>query len=67
MTEIWATLKLIIKFYPEVKAFVNMIKKAANEAQIKRGLSRLERSFQHGDSIEDTADSARRINDEFKL
>jgi hypothetical protein len=41
MSEIWTTIKLIIKFYPEVKAFLLVIKNGYDKAVLKRNLIKL--------------------------
>lgn len=68
--DIWTTLTLILKNWKYVVQFVQIIdsaiQKGYNELQLKKSLNRLERGFREAKTVQDSASSARDINDSFR-
>jgi hypothetical protein len=67
---IWESIVLIIKFWPHVIRFLEIIQKGiekgVNEADLSKGLERLEKGFIDAKTIKETADAAGSINDSFR-
>jgi hypothetical protein len=68
--EILSTIALIIKNWKYVIQFIEIlernISKGVNEQELRKGLARLEKGFENVRTIEETANSARDINDSFR-
>ena len=66
MTEIFGIFVLILKNFKHVVAFLKIIERATDEAQINRALKLIDKGFTDAKTIKDAADAARNINDSYR-
>lgn len=70
MSAFFSTTLLILKNWKYVVQFLEILERniqnGLNEADLQRGLKRLDKGFADVTTIEETADAARDINDSFR-
>jgi hypothetical protein len=62
----WQTIKLILKHWPQVVAFVKIADKAVDKAILNSALNQLRESFDEDNTIEEVAESAGNLDDSFR-
>jgi hypothetical protein len=62
----WTAIKLIIANWSTVLRFLKILERGIEDYKIKQGLERLDKSFDHVESVNESANQARSINDLFR-
>jgi hypothetical protein len=60
---LWTAIKLIITNWSTVLRFLKILERGIEDYKIKQGLERLDKSFGHVESVNESANQARSIND----
>lgn len=62
----WQTVLIILKFWPQVVAFIQICQEQADRERIDKAIIQLRESFYEVTTTEDTASSSSAINDVFR-